>query len=308
MEELQGTERQVKFANDVRAYVLFQLEHMEDQEQAQKAVKVINRTSKAKSILDMFAGTFYKKNFVYCFTEMVNGYPVQVKAKKTLSQKYLKNLASWGYDEMGHLETPTIKDVEFVNEDEEKNKTIAKNTKTLDKIIANNDVENIEDFSADELNEAKQAINALEAVDYDVTDYKEAINKLIFAHNDMVNQKKVAETAAEKVESSETSEKDDDVEATPNIKADDKEGKYLGMACYRQFRKNEVIISPNGKKVFRITKVKSVYLSDDTLEELQSTGELERDGYYPAGEWFIFYAVEITDTPEGKEVLDLERR
>lgn len=62
MKELKGSEKQIKFAGDIRKYVIFQMENFDDEYVAKLVINFVSRTSKAKLIIDTFVDSFYEKD------------------------------------------------------------------------------------------------------------------------------------------------------------------------------------------------------------------------------------------------------
>ncbi|QLL69613.1 hypothetical protein [Lactobacillus sp. 3B(2020)] len=62
MKELKGSEKQIKFAGDIRNYVIFQMEKLDNEYLAKLVINFVSRTSKAKLIIDTFVDSFYEKD------------------------------------------------------------------------------------------------------------------------------------------------------------------------------------------------------------------------------------------------------
>lgn len=62
MKELKGSEKQIKFAGDIRNYVIFQMENFDDEYVAKLVINFVSRTSKAKLIIDTFVDSFYEND------------------------------------------------------------------------------------------------------------------------------------------------------------------------------------------------------------------------------------------------------
>lgn len=63
MKELKGTERQIKFATDIRNYVIYQVENFDklDKTKVERFIKALNNQGSAKFIIDTFVDTFKTK-------------------------------------------------------------------------------------------------------------------------------------------------------------------------------------------------------------------------------------------------------
>lgn len=62
MKELKGSEKQIKFTGDIRNYVIFQMENLDNEYLAKLVINFVSRTSKAKLIIDTFVDSFYEKD------------------------------------------------------------------------------------------------------------------------------------------------------------------------------------------------------------------------------------------------------
>lgn len=178
--ELKGTERQVKFATDVRKYVLFQLEHAGeqgvDQKYADKVIKVIKRTNNAKFILDTFAGVFYDHS-VLVRLDTLFGIKKDLQNAKVLKQSDLTGFSP-STDHNGST-SYRIKDVPFEDKDVKNNEIVGRNTKILKNYLKYLK-EDIGDgyYSNNCENKISDAISELKKIDYDVEKYQFEFIKL----------------------------------------------------------------------------------------------------------------------------------
>lgn len=186
LKKLKGTERQIKFANDVRKYTLFQLEHAGeqgvDQKIANKVASVIKRTSNAKYILDTFAGSYYEHSILVRLDNLLN-IRKRLNSAKTLKQSDLVGFSptikttNYHNNDFGAYR---IKDVPFDDEDAKKNEIIGRNTK----ILKNNFKYLKEDiahgyYSSECEAKIANAISELRKIDYDVKKYQFELIKLV---------------------------------------------------------------------------------------------------------------------------------
>lgn len=129
---LTGTEAQIKYANEVREYVLYQLNHLAIEEKhingldnakaTEKAKKVILRTSKAKAVLNMFASSFKYKNFINNFEYL---WITKLKDKSRLSQA--------DFNQLGDISIPSYFEStgEYVKKEVAENNLLIKNSRII---------------------------------------------------------------------------------------------------------------------------------------------------------------------------------
>ena len=149
LKKLKGTEKQVRFATDVRRYVLYQLEHADEQGvdhvYADKMFSVIKRTSNAKFILKTFANSFYN-HYVLAHLDRLFDIKKELKDAKTLKQSDVTGFSLCPqydfyndyYDYYNHYDEyrddsayHKIKDVPFEDKEAQNNEIIGRNTKIL---------------------------------------------------------------------------------------------------------------------------------------------------------------------------------
>ena len=181
LKELKGTDRQVKFANDVRKYVLYQLEHAGeqgvDQKHADKVISVIKRTNNAKFILNAFAGSFYAHS-VLVRLDILFSIKKDLKDAKTLKQSDLTGFSP-NTDSDDDSESYRIKDLPFEDKDAKNNEIVGRNTKILNNYF-HYLKEDIGDgyYSINCENKINGAISELKKIDYDVEKYQFGLIKL----------------------------------------------------------------------------------------------------------------------------------
>lgn len=181
LKELKGTDRQVKFANDVRKYVLYQLEHAGkqgvDQKYADKVISVIRRTNNAKFILSTFAGSFYAHS-VLVRLDILLDIKKDLKDAKTWKQSDLTGFSP-STDSDDDSESYRIKDLPFEDKDAKNNEIIGRNTKILNNYF-HYLKEDIGDgyYSTNCENKINGAISELKKIDYDVEKYQFELIKL----------------------------------------------------------------------------------------------------------------------------------
>ena len=185
LKELKGTERQVKFATDIRRYVLFQLEHAEEQglnqENADKVASVIKRTSKAKFIIDTFADSFYQ-HYVLVNTDILFDHAENLQAAKRLKQTDLAGFSSNPYqidNHNNHLKH-RIEDAPFEDKTSQKNQKLGHNTKIIEKYLRYlaSDIESGY-YSKQCENKIIDAMVELKKLNYDTKNYKAQLTKLL---------------------------------------------------------------------------------------------------------------------------------
>ena len=197
LKKLKGTEKQVRFATDVRRYVLYQLEHADEQGvdhvYADKMFSVIKRTSNAKFILKTFANSFYN-HYVLAHLDRLFDIKKELKDAKTLKQSDVTGFSLCPqydfyndyYDYYNHYDEyrddsayHKIKDVPFEDKEAQNNEIIGRNTKIL-----NNNLEYLkEDIASGYYSyrceeKINNAISELKNIDYDVEKYKFELIKL----------------------------------------------------------------------------------------------------------------------------------
>ena len=143
LKELEGTDRQITFANDIRKYVLYQLEHSDDQESAILVAKAVKRTKKAKWIIDTFVKSYYDKTVLGHVKAMFLEDPELREAKQLKQSDFKYNFNDPTY--LNHdksddkKKVSEVKDVAFNNSDVREHQEIASGIKKVKKYLSYQD-------------------------------------------------------------------------------------------------------------------------------------------------------------------------
>lgn len=183
LKTLKGSERQIKFATDIRKYVLYQLEHAQDQgikqEYADKVITVIKRTTKAKFIINTFVGAFYNHCVLISLDTLFNKNKELQDAKK-LKQSDLATFSSGRLNNHNGSLNFRINDIPFNDETSKKNEIVARNTKIIEnnlKYLASDIAHGY--YSIECEVRISNAIMELKEDKHDVKEYQQQFTKLI---------------------------------------------------------------------------------------------------------------------------------
>lgn len=106
MKKLKGTERQIVFAENIANYVNYQLDQMDNKIIGNAVRALMDRTSKATVIIDLFVDSFYSKNIKAVLQEAFKN----LKAGDKLSQKAAKEAIGDAVDKITEKNTDSAFD------------------------------------------------------------------------------------------------------------------------------------------------------------------------------------------------------
>ena len=337
LKKLEGTDRQITFANDIREYVLYQLEHSDDQESAILVAKAVKRTKKAKWIIDTFVKSYYDKTVLGHVKAMFLEDPKLSKAKqlKQSDFKYYFNDPTYlNHDKLDDKKKVSeVKDVAFNNSDAREHQEIASGIKKVKKYLSYQD-SNIKSGYYSNICDSTivESIKSLQKLGQNVSEYKERYSKqepyyYIYRAKDYLGYQD------QNIESGYYSDKCDKVitsmiDNLKELKQDtaNLESRYLKQKAdkakleatkeAKKAKQRKIVPSfvskynwDVGTTIYRfntaieIVKTEKSYLNDDDIVGLQETGYLKAWEDYPSGYYYFIYYKNIGDTDEGKEII-----
>lgn len=270
LKELKGTERQIKYANDIRKYVLFQIENSDiDKDNKEKFISALERQGNAKFIIDCFAQHFKFKNVRATVLDYFKNNNLD-----KITQKELK-LFKCTLPSTSNFE----KDLELFDSDyEEKAKAVAKASKQIERYLVYIK-ENINSYwYKNGEKTVTEGIEVLKENGIDATKYENALDNLKKEFETLKEDKVAKEVKVEREETAKETVKEYD-----KVFTDD----------YDAFGEGMLIVEND--RVYKIVKVKREYIKCDGW----SFGLCADKGYLYEG-----YAVDVTETDEGQNKLE----
>ena len=273
MKSLKGTERQIKFANDIRDYVLFQIKHSQvDELKKDIFTKALERQGSAKFIIDTFSSNFKLKN-------------VRAVALDFFTYEDFEKITQAELKKFGCTSVTidiNLKDLNFFEEGyEEKSKLIANTSKKIENYLGyiENNINSYWYKNGEKV--VLEGIEILSKNNIDTNKYSEALNnlrnKFEEINSKIKREKKVEEKNKEKIKN-----KNDVVKEEVNF---DK----TFRSSFDDFEIGMVIVEEN--KAYKIIKERKQYIAMDGW----SFGLQSDRGYL-----YLANAIDITETEEGK--------